>query len=360
MPLQLQHPLVQFLLHSLAWGGVFFFPLLVFMDNEHFQQHYYVKSLLSLGFYLGIFYLNYFYLVNKQLFARRYISYIIVNALLVLVSAFIIQYFYGEYMHKHHLSLLKPTFSNNGDPTPKRIKFPQEFFYFREALMLVFTLGTAIAIRAMQRLGEQEKRFKAIENERLKTELTYLKYQMQPHFFFNTLNNIYALMDIAPEKAKETILRLSKLMRYVLYKSDAATVPLSEEIAFLKSYVELMRLRYADHVTIHINFPQQIDKRQVPPLLIMPLLENAFKHGIDATQKSFVELEWKENHQDLELTIRNSFFPKPPSDKSGSGIGLDNLRKRLDLLLSQEQYLFEQRQEGDIFITNLIVKNLYG
>ena len=131
---------------------------------------------------------------------------------------------------------------------------------------------------------------KELEHNNLQTELDYLKYQINPHFFMNTLNNIHALVDIDTEKAKQTIVELSRLMRYVLYESNNRLISLSKELQFLNHYIELMRIRYTDKVRIYVSFPTDTGEVQVPPLLFVSFVENAFKHGVSYQHASFVSV----------------------------------------------------------------------
>lgn len=296
-------------------------------------------------FYIVVFYLNYFYLVQNLLFKRKYWQFILPNIGIIIASAFTILYLYILIFHGGEIPE-----GRGGKPFPWILIIIKDVFFFS---MIV---GFSIAIRATNRIFKEEKRREKEQSERLKSELTYLKYQLQPHFFFNTLNNIYALIDAFPDRAKDTVLKLSKLMRYVLYKSEEPTVSLKAEIDFIQNYVELMRIRYAEHVQIKVDLPKADLREQIPPLLIVPLLENAFKHGVDATKKSFIKIEIILNEEDLDIKIQNSYFPKNEEDESGSGIGLENLRKRLDLLYFEDEYSFDYQVNAGVYQSHLILK----
>lgn len=131
---------------------------------------------------------------------------------------------------------------------------------------------------------------KELEHQHLESELKYLKYQLNPHFFMNTLNNIHALVDIDSEKAKKTIIELSKLMRYVLYEANKSQISLKYEIQFLENYIALMKLRYTEHLDIQTEFPLIVPHVQIPPLLFISLLENAFKHGVSYRESSYIHV----------------------------------------------------------------------
>ncbi len=334
-------PILLTLLHIGIWAFLFFFPLLL-VDSPKFQATYWKRSLIPMLFYALVFYFNYFYLVDYKLFKRKYGQFVAIDVLLIVMSAFSILYLYILIFHGGEI------------PEPKKGRsFPWMLVVIKDIFFFSMVVGFAIAIRATNRIFKEEKRREQEESERLKSELTYLKYQLQPHFFFNTLNNIYALIDAFPDRAKDTVLKLSKLMRYVLYKSTEPKVPLQAELDFIQNYVELMRIRYANHVQIEMQLPKIDQGYQIPPLLIVPLLENAFKHGVDATKKSFITIELAIEKDDFNIIIQNSYFPKNDTDESGSGIGLENLKKRLDLLYHPKDYTFAHQQEGEIYQTHL-------
>jgi LytS/YehU family sensor histidine kinase len=149
----------------------------------------------------------------------------------------------------------------------------------------------------------------------------------------NTLNNIYALTAFDTEKAQQAIQELSKLLRYVLYDNQETFVPLTKEVEFIQNYIELMRIRVSSAVKINTNFQIRPDSQSpVAPLLFISLIENAFKHGISPTEPSFIDITLTEKDDEIHCVIRNSNYPKNAMDKSGSGIGLEQVRKRLELL----------------------------
>ena len=169
-----------------------------------------------------------------------------------------------------------------------------------------------------------------LEAENTRQRLESLRYQINPHFFMNTLNNIHALVDIDPEQAKETILELSKMMRFVLYEGNKQGVPLSRELDFIRHYMALMQLRYTDKVRISLHLPDEVPDRQIPPLILVTFIENAFKHGVSYQHDSFVEVKVSVAHNELLFTCHNSKADKPNEEKGG--VGLSNVRKRLNLL----------------------------
>jgi len=214
----------------------------------------------------------------------------------------------------------------------------------------------SVAIKMTNRWIQSENEIRELEKSRTEAELKNLRNQLNPHFLFNTLNNIYSLIALSPEKAQQAIMDLSKLLRYVLYDNSPEFVPLQKEMEFVRNYVELMRLRLTDNTEIKISLPQSASSGTlIAPLLFISLIENAFKHGVSNSQPSFIHIDISEySDQRIVCTIENSYFPKNETDKSGSGIGLDNLRKRLELLYPG-RYLLNIEQTDDKYISALIL-----
>jgi len=194
--------------------------------------------------------------------------------------------------------------------------------------------GFSLAIELTFELFRQILSKQEIEAEKNKAELALYKAQINPHFLFNTLNNIYSLIAISPERAQSAVLELSKLLRYVLYENTQPYVPMEKELEFNHNYIELMRLRLARHVQVDVNIPTGLCRGyKIAPLLFITLIENAFKHGTSASTRSFVKINMSEPSPGvIECDIENSSFPKNETDKSGSGIGLKNLSRQLELL----------------------------
>jgi Putative regulator of cell autolysis len=229
-------------------------------------------------------------------------------------------------------------FRDHGPVPPPALDRERRFFDsfrleppFGNLLLAIILMGANVLIKLQFRSVKKLHRLKELEKQHVETELAYLKSQINPHFFMNTLNNIHALINVDSNKAKETVIELSKLMRYLLYESSQPTIPLSKEINFLAHFVELMKLRYTDEVEIVMELPEEVPTSiDVPPLLFLPFLENAFKHGVSYRRKSYIHFSLKVEGQNLVCVVKNSNNARI-GDKL-SGIGLENVRKRLQLL----------------------------
>jgi two-component system LytT family sensor kinase len=201
-------------------------------------------------------------------------------------------------------------------------------------LTTMFVLGISTSTAVVQKWQHDAQIRQTLEQQRVSSELSVLKAQINPHFFFNTLNNIYALTLLDGEQARTAIHRLSRMMRYVLYDTAGGMTLLSQEIAFVQDYITLMQLRLDDRVQVTFERPDPMHDVPVAPMLLLPFLENAFKHGVAATQASHIYVALRQPQADvLELEVRNTRLAQPSTDLAGSnGIGLVNTRRRLDLL----------------------------
>ncbi|WP_231478033.1 sensor histidine kinase [Xylanibacter brevis] len=196
--------------------------------------------------------------------------------------------------------------------------------------VVILMFGANLGVKEFIRSRDDRRRLAELERQNLEHQLAYLRYQISPHFFMNTLNNIHALIDIDPEKAQETIVELSKMMRYVLYDADKERVALNKELNFIETYIKLMRLRYTDKVRISLTLPADVPDRQLPPLMLISFVENAFKHGVSYQHDSFIEVSMTVADNKFTFRCRNS-KAKTPSQEKG-GVGLANVRQRLNLL----------------------------
>lgn len=198
------------------------------------------------------------------------------------------------------------------------------------ASLFIMMLGLNVSVKYYYRFASERKRLKEIEKQNLQQQLEYLKYQINPHFYMNTLNNIHALVDIDPKAAQECIVELSKMMRFVLYDCSWPLVPLQKEIAFVQDYIRLMRIRFADSVKISLDIEEPLEDMKVPPLITIPFVENAFKHGISYIHNSFVSVSY--GFESGSLVFRCSNSKTESQHDTHGGVGLDNARNRLRLL----------------------------
>ncbi len=224
--------------------------------------------------------------------------------------------------------------------------------------ILIFAIGTNLGTKFYYKSKKDKKELEELEKENIAQELAYLRYQINPHFLMNTLNNIHALVDIEPEKAKATIVELSKMMRYILYDGEIERIPLTKEMEFIKYYVALMRLRYADNVRIKLRatpLPMRPDVA-IAPLLLIPIIENAFKHGVSYKEESFIDVNTVLEGDFIHFTCVNSKHAtqaKAPVKREG-GVGLSNVRKRMRLIYGDAARM-EIDNGDDVYTIQLII-----
>lgn len=213
--------------------------------------------------------------------------------------------------------------------------------FFGGLLLMGMNLGVKLYFKTQEDREQRER----LEKQDLERQLEYLRYQVNPHFFMNTLNNIHALVDINPERAKTTIVELSKMMRYILYEGDKKLIPVQREALFLKNYIKLMRLRYSSRVSINLDIPEMMPDVMLPPLLLIIFVENAFKHGVSYAAPSFIDIKVTVTQEMLQFKCRNSRQEqKPDEKKKKGGVGLANARRRLDLLF-HDKYSLEIKED---------------
>ena len=197
-------------------------------------------------------------------------------------------------------------------------------------IILILLLGMNLGVKLYFRQRSDRQRLVALEKQQLEQQLEYLRYQVNPHFLMNTLNNIHALVDIDAERAKDSIVVLSKMLRFVLYEGAKPTVPLGRELAFTQDYIQLMRMRLTDHVKVSVSMPERVPDSQIPPLVLITFVENAFKHGVSYRQESFINIELRIQDGQLFFTCSNSKIPQ--SEDQHGGMGLQNVQQRLSLI----------------------------
>ena len=219
---------------------------------------------------------------------------------------------------------------------------PEVMKWVMGLLMLGVNLGVKYYLKSIR----GEHRMQELQAENLSRQLETLRYQINPHFFMNTLNNIHALVDINPEQAKESIEEFSKLMRHVLYEGDHPTIPLASEMEYLRHYVSLMKLRYADTVRVDLSLPEKDEGAEIPPLVLASFVENAFKHGISYEKPSFVHVAVSVEGGKIVFRCANSL--QDAAETEQHGVGLANAQGRLDLLYG-DRYTLSIDRSGDVY-----------
>lgn len=303
--------------------------------------------------YLVIFYISYFFLIDRFLFKRKIILFITLSLLVAIITT--------------GLTITTDILLFKSNPTPG--KFPPKPFNFNDGFekqyihilrfmsrdfgMIVLTIGLSIALKMGLRWATIEQMGERIISERREMELRNLKSQLNPHFLFNTLNNIYVLTAIDTGKAQKAILELSKLLRHTL--NDEKEVQLDKELLFMRNYIELMRLRLNNYNQVDVEiYDGPTAGLTIAPLMFISIVENAFKHGISGSTPSHIQIHISLEGSVVSCHVENDLFTKKESDKSGSGIGLANLTRQLSLLY-ENRYSFSSGIVGNKYISELSI-----
>lgn len=344
-------------IYTLMWILIYISPFMgTYMrmsSNPHIEFSWY-EVLNAWKFdtvWLVLFAVHNFMLAPLLILKRRTILYVTLSFALVGVAMGILWFLRPAYHHhrlprysRHERVLYRDNIADFRPDEPFPFFGPGELVAAFGGLLL---MGMNLGVKLYFKSQEDTKLLTQIDKHNLERQLEYLKYQVNPHFFMNTLNNIHALVDIDPERAKTTIVELSKMMRYILYEGNNRLIPLPREVQFLSNYVQLMRLRYTDKVSIRMSAPSNLPDVMIPPLLLIMFVENAFKHGISYRTESFVYITVDVKDDRLKFVCRNSKQHLTVKEKSGGGMGLVNVRRRLDLLFQDTYTLKIEDRENE-------------
>jgi len=231
-------------------------------------------------------------------------------------------------------------------PPPPGARQPIDKHDITMFTIVIMMIGANLGMKAYFQNEEDKKRLARLKEQSLKQELDYLRYQINPHFIMNTLNNIHALVDIDPEQAKDSIVDMSRMMRYLLYDSDKNYVTLNSAVTFLKKYLNLMKLRYTDQVNVKLDVPEHCTEDvAIAPLVFIPFVENAFKHGVVLNKPSTISVDIERKGDRLLFHCRNT---KSQVRHEYGGVGLNNVTKRLELIYGND-YTLDIDNGGDTY-----------
>ncbi len=336
-----------YIIHIAAWGILFGLPFFFTgRGSQEITVVNYLRSVIVPISFMGVFYVNYILLVKQYLFSHHEWKFFFSNVVLIVVSMLVVHLL---------MQLLPPPEMHHPAPPERQLQEIIGFFLVNAALYALVA-GLSVAIKMTSSWYQVESERRELEKSRAEAELQNLKSQLNPHFLFNTLNNIYSLIAFSPERAQEAVHDLSRLLRYVLYDSSQPQVLLGSELDFIRNYVELMRIRLPEHVVVKTEISAEKPDVMIAPLLFISLIENAFKHGVSNSQPSFIDMEIRQKGNLVVCMIRNSYFPKDEKqDKSGSGIGIKNLRKRLELIYPNK-HIFSSQVDGDNYYCMLEIQ----
>ncbi len=334
------------LFHLMIWAALLVMPFFSMVPGRPIVSgNGYLHYLVMVATFMIVFYVNWFLLIKRYLYPRKLGLFVLLNFLLIvaviLASHLVFRHLFPDPPH--------PARMQPGREWVHRLRF-----FVGNAIIYMMVAAVSVAVRMTQQWYRAERRRREMEQKQTEAQLQHLRSQLNPHFLFNTLNNIYSLIQIDADRAQSAVHDLGELLRYVLYDSERPKVPVAGEMGFLADYIALMRIRLPRQATLTVSLPENPSSKEVAPMLFISLIENAFKHGVCNEEPSFIDISVKETEDTLSCDIKNSNFPRPDGGRSGSGIGIQNLRTRLEMIYPGA-YVFDQHLEDDVFVSHIEV-----
>lgn len=357
-------------LHTAAWLVVLIITL--FNTEDMSFDTWQLKFNLPMWFcYLTIFYVNYLVLIPRLITKRRSIPYVL-SSLVLLAATFTVQKSYMQYWRKIDLcyrlehvrnSSAEQMYGRSREELIRRIERDIERCYsikqynpvsrqnqpMLSRMLLVYAVSLMLGLTKRWKFEEQRR--KEIEREHMASELDYLKAQINPHFLFNALNSIYSLTIPCSDTASNAVLKLSSILRYMLYETDRSSVSLSDEISVIENYLGLQQLRLTDKTSLTFVKEGAAERYRIEPLLLIPLIENAFKYGIDSSEASYIDIRLKIDDGRLVMEVKNKIvgINKKKEDSAG-GLGIRNIKRRLELLYPESHVFRAEERGGEFFV----------
>lgn len=343
--------LIKIVTHIIVLTIVFVVPDVFISWGRGVPIVVYVQTLI----YVGIFYLNYSLLIDRILFRHRTGWFVAINLSILVIYFFFMLMFHDSIYPPHH-GKMPPIDQPMNELMRQGVPMKVKGFMMRDSLMLVLSMCLSITLKLSEKWLGWIVKERQIEAEKKETELKHLKNQLNPHFLFNTLNNIYALIGISTEKAQIAVHELSQLLRYVLYDNEQREVPLERDLLFMKNYIALMRLRLTSLVTLTVKINENDGcGLKIAPLMFVSLVENAFKHGVSASEPSEIFIAIGVEDSTVHCHVENTCINRSPeSDKSGGGIGIANLQRQLSIIYPGRHRFGTECLDGK-YIADLVI-----
>ena len=344
--------IVTALSHVAAWVCFFFLPYLVFFPRlrEFSMSEHMLATIICNNIFLVFFYyLNTLVLIPRLMVHERWLWYILCVAVCLAVflyapRAIATLFVQPEYIYQNNAFVRNPAFTGTPRMTrpprwrPRTAADPYNTVLF----LLVFAFGTCISIT--QRWLKTEQTRKETENEKLNTELSFLKSQVNPHFFFNTLNNIYSLAVVRSERTAPAVMKLSSIMRYILTETERDLVPLHNEVDFIHNFIKLQQVRLTDKVKLDFAVEGSIDDMLIAPLVFIPFVENAFKYGVSTKETSSIDIRIHTEEKKIFFTCVNYIVSSENNLTENTGIGINNVKRRLELMYPGKHILVTKEE----------------
>ncbi len=329
-------------MHLLFWGGYLSLSVFVFSGREEINRALLIGSVLIVPQVI-IAYINMELLIPKFFIKKQYLKYI---GLVLL--CFIGFYLFYEYVLPEIFKLIGPPQEMPRNPPqsepghgPKEFSLPfrrMRIYYIFTQMLAIYFLSTAF--KTSQIALRREKEAADLKGENLNSELKFLRSQINPHFLFNALNNIYSLSIIKSEKTPDNILKLSDMLRYIIYDCNADRVPLEKEINYILNYIDLQKLKDDEMDNIEVDFENADPKCMIAPMIFIPFIENSFKHSkIEDIEHGWIKIKLENTNSHLSFSIRNSLANEEYTKDKVGGVGLENVKRRLELLYPNKHKL---------------------
>ncbi len=326
--------------HLLFWSIYFVFNLLRFATINNDYWYSLKSNLVEFPLNIVITYFTIYYLIPRYILKKKYYKF-------VLLFTFSLALFYFIRTGLNYVLVTESIW-----PEAQGNQEPFTVIHIVESMIgTIYVVALVSAIKLTYDWANEKKRNDDLQRIQLETELNFLKTQIQPHFFFNTLNNLYALVIKQSPNAADVVMKLSEIMQYVLYEVKEPRIRLMKSINYLYSYLELEKLRYGERVKSDISIEGDIDEIEIPPLLFLPFLENCFKHGTKHHEDIKVSINFVVKDNFLYFTVINN-FEKSEVDTSKHGIGIENVKRRLQLLYGTS-YSLKIKSKGNLYSVNL-------
>ncbi|NJO67919.1 MAG: histidine kinase [Bacteroidetes bacterium] len=375
------------LLHLIAWTIFIFYPF-IFFRIQVFGNAFYYKQIINAFFLAAVFYFSFYYLFPRLIKKIKLIKNVLLLFSLIIfipLQQYMLEYSLFNRIEENHVQIISPLskakIAEFSAPSTRKeirvivhrdsitqdrffkIPLPAHTLFFNETLQtsvssVLFILLVSGFLSVAGEFFKTDKKRKELENKRLNAELAFLKSQVNPHFFFNTLNTIYFLAHKKSDQTEHVVVKLSEIMRYMIYESNASEVSLNREIKYLSDYIDLQKMRLSKKVEVKFNVHGDAGNLLIAPMMLIPFIENAFKHGISYAEESFVFIEIMILDSELAFITRNRIFSKKEITEETSGVGLENVRKRLALLYpDRHRLIIDQHNKEFIVDLNIRLKN---
>lgn len=343
--------------HLVFWIGYFAF-LLFYLSGRTPSEIALLRSILFLMLQMIFAYTNVYFLMPRFFLEKRYVEYILIVLVIFLGLFFIYDLIDQETMPQYRESMARK-FSNRRSSEQGGYMSKFMFIHFRVIMNIILTTAIYLLSTAYTMISEANRREKEaalLKSEKLNSELKFLKSQINPHFLFNALNNIYALAIIKSDDAAAVILKLSDMLRYIIYDCNEDHVPLKKEITYINNFIDLQKLKEEKQGSVEVDFDKADGRLHIAPLIFIPFIENSFKHSkIEDHESGWIRLKLETNNKVLRFEVINSIPSTPHSKDAHGGIGLENVKKRLNLLYPGRHDL-HIHEDGERFTVQLQIQ----